>query len=655
MKERFKHKDIAPVESATIADENTFAVASACGMRLLARLKPLRGYAIKVLVLCAAFALYSAFAPTMPPVLIAVFWAAAALVSFAAVAYRAVIHKLTKRVIYQDGGRLAQFNEGRVVRLVITFVFAAACSASLLVDVPSWKPQDWVMLIAAALLAPAVFVLVERFNSREYNELFRMAKSAVATGILLCALLCVLGATCALLIPGEQYASAFEAFQSVPKPFENSPSSLIAQVGLFASFGEGLTALFMSRAADASALGYAVLWVAMHAAGFAALAGMLASCLLPLSELRRIVSPLEAGEGKGAADFGDTGSEGNAAGELAFAARVEMQGTAGKKQRSFAATTGIVGRYAATCVLLPVILVAGFVAADALVASNAASQERNWAQEFVHEQIGLSVYVLDGKYYDQQAVDETLSQISGESEQLVADAQQNLVPLINDSFDKRIANVDSYLDWYYSLSADYDRLVKVFTGTIEEGLQQQLEEKLSEGVDDTQLNEQYSEYVAKAAALQEELQEKLSQSEIDGDVPTWLLNISTLDQGTLDGATEPSQKFMEDWERLGTSAVAGVIAGKVIKKAATKVIEKLAKRVATSLAERGIMTTGGAIVGSAAGPVGTGIGFVAGAAVSVATDYLFLKADEIQNREMYKQELIDSLNEQRDKMIAAIG
>lgn len=632
---------------------------AAGGAKFSVRLKPLWGYAIKAFVLCVIFALYGAFAPVMPPALIAVFWAATVLVSSAAAAYQAVVRKLGKRITYQEGGRLARLNEGRIVLLVIVFVCAAVCSACLLIDVPSWKSQDWAMLIIAALLAPVVFALVERFNSKEYNELFRMAKSIVASGIALCVLLCLVGVVCAVLIPSEQYGSALEAFQSVPKPFENSSSSLMEQAGLFASFCEGLTAFFMSRAADVSVSGYSVLWVGMHAAGFLALASMISSCLLPLSELRRIILPLGAvvtdyddvENGAGTQDKQSVTAE---EGEVALAAQSEEQIAIRGKRWPFGAT-GVIARYAVTCAVLPIALIAGFIAVDAVVASDTASQERSWVQELVNDQIGLSVYVLDGKYYDQQAVDQALSEIRGESEQLVADAQQNLVPLINDSFDKRIANVDSYLDWYYSLPADYDRLAKVFTGTIEEGLKQQLEEKLSQNVDDSQLNERYSEYLEKASALQEELQEKLSQSEI-GNMPSWLINVSTLEQSAIDSVIEPSQKLMETWQRMGVSAATGVIAGVIAKKAATKVFKKLAQKISAALARRGIVTLAVTAVGTVIEPGGgTAAGAVVGTAASVGIDYFFLKADEVQNRETYKQELIDSLNERRDQMIAAIS
>ena len=52
---------------------------------------------------------------------------------------------------------------------------------------------------------------------------------------------------------------------------------------------------------------------------------------------------------------------------------------------------------------------------------------------------------------------------------------------IDKAFDQMEANVDGYLDWYYSLGAEYMRLAKLMTGAIESDMQVQLVKHLTQG------------------------------------------------------------------------------------------------------------------------------------------------------------------------------
>lgn len=111
-----------------------------------------------------------------------------------------------------------------------------------------------------------------------------------------------------------------------------------------------------------------------------------------------------------------------------------------------------------------------------------------------------------------------LADLSAESTQLTDRVQNTLVPLINASFDKRIENIDNYLDWYYSLPADYERIIRAFTGSLEEGLKDQLATSLAEGIDDSELNDEMQTCAEQAAQLQEDLKDKLASCEVS-DVP----------------------------------------------------------------------------------------------------------------------------------------
>ena len=77
-------------------------------------------------------------------------------------------------------------------------------------------------------------------------------------------------------------------------------------------------------------------------------------------------------------------------------------------------------------------------------------------------------------------------------------------------------------------------------------------------------------------------------------------------------------------------------------------------RISSALASRAIGGGAGAAAGSVVPGIGTIAGFVAGTAIGVGADYGMLKLDEVQNRETYKQEIIDTIEEQRTETLALV-
>ena len=284
------------------------------------------------------------------------------------------------------------------------------------------------------------------------------------------------------------------------------------------------------------------------------------------------------------------------------------------------------------------------------------TEEYTAIEDAVRQQAGMAVYVLDGKYYDEQAAQALLAEMQQRSESLSAEARETLTPLINDSFDARLENVDGYLDWYYSLPADYERLVNMVTGTAEEFVADQFTAKIEEGVDDTELDRQLEGFLSQMESLESETKERLQEYEVSG-VPEWL--ITTKDALDLSAPLEPTQKMLEASERFGLSAASGVGAGLVAKhlvnKAATKAFySKVVSKISTTVGSRAIGATAGGAVGTVGGPLGTLVGIAAGTAVGVGVDYVLLNIDEAQNRETYKDEITATIEEERAAMLALV-
>lgn len=625
-------------------------------------------YLLKAIAVVGLFFMFSRVSATAPGWCVALFWAVASTFLAVGVTYHAVVKKTFKQVEYVEGGSLAHMNAGRVFCLFATFVVSAACVVGLVVASASWDAWQWAVAAAAVPLFLVVYLLVGKAMRGELVALRRASFNAWASGWIVACLLCAIGmAAMMTLQPAVEPQSATDALLSAENPFGSSPSALMYEAGLVSSYADALSTYGVTKLGDVSIIGRYLAQTILSASAYLALAGFLGACALNWHELKRVFLPLEdVGLGQSGSTHAPKACPG-----LLLAPVIEM-------------------------VVLPLLLVAAFVGADAVLGQARAGGELTPAENMARDAFGATAYVLDGKYYDQQQAQALMEETAAKSAALSEDARAELVPLVNASFDAQLANVDSYLDWYYSLSADYERLITLVTGTVESFVADQLASTLQTGVDDTELVQTMQRYVDQAATLQADYEDKLASSELVG-VPEWLL--TSTEAVTADffaDPIQPTQKLLETGERLGISATVGAVggtatgmavhkalegageklAGKAVgeqavkvaeksaaKSIASKVVEKAAEksffkaivsRISSILASRGISTVAGGAVGALAGPAGVAAGAAAGTAIGVGVDYAALKIDEAQNREAYKAEIVEAIEEERTEALAQL-
>ena len=620
-------------------------------------------YFVKALVILALLFAFSRTAPIMPSVLVAAIWALFSLFSAVGITYHVVMRKNHRQMILEAGGRLSWLNKGRIITLLVSFAASAVCIAGFIFEAPKWGVGEWVLIVLAVPLFFVVYMLVERLLTREYNPLFRQSKTVVWScsivgAILVAGYLAMLAAQ-----PQVTCGSAAEAFAMAQKPFDASPSALLHEIGIVTAYVDGITAYGVSKVAEISYGGYLVWRIVLYASAFFGVVNLIGLCSLEWGELRKVFSTLDENPG----DAPDAASEFGAAapgvasepGPASAPIAASEPGPASAPIAAPSSSRVFLKRYAIWAGVLPVLLVAGFLTLDAQVAKATGTEELTAAEQFVKSQADLFVFVVDGHYYEQQAVQDAVAQAREQSLQLSAEAREALVPLINESFDKRIENVDSYLDWYYSLPADYERLARMVTGSVDDFVADEFASRIEAGVDDSQLMAEFDRYFEQAATLEEDLLEALSEYEVT-DVPEWLLD--TRDSLTIDSLSEPlkpTQDIVDAGERMGLSVGAGIVGGAVTKILMSRMMgkqffKKMVARIATALGERGAGAVVGGAVGSLGGPVGTLAGVVAGTAITVGVDYGMLKFDEAQNRETYKAEIVEAIEEERAAMLAAV-
>ena len=578
-------------------------------------------YAVKVVVLLAVFALVALTAPIMPPILLSVIWALLSIAAAIGAAYHYVVKKVRNRAGLVDGGVVARLNSGRVITMLVAFLVSAACIGGLIFELPKWKVADWVMLIVAVPLYVGIFRLVDKPLAKEFKPYLRTSRTVVASSAILGVVLLVVYLFICFLEPVHYYENMTEALVSVKQPFEHSPSVVLSDLGYFSALADALKDFAMSRLSDGVFVGYLIWRIVLCVSTVFAVSSLIGTCSLKVSELKFVFLPLSA------ADDPD-------------------------------ASVTPVKRYVVWACVLPILAVACFAFADMKAAEVAKTTEYTAIRTAVSEQAGMAACVIDGKLYDYEKVKKLFDEAQSQSASLAEEREKVLTPLINEVFDKRVDNVDAYLDWYYSLPADYERLIQFFAGTIESGMKEQLQQRLEQGIDETELDEKFGDFMKRSEELAEQVKGDLGKYELKVDydldsIPTWLIKpVNAPDFKSLSDVIAPTQKFLDAGERMGFSAGIGVASGVIATKVAASVAEKtFFKKIVAALSEklavRGLLAEGGTLIAPGVGTaIGLGVGF--------AADYLFLKADEAMNRESYHDQIVDAINEERGKWLELV-
>lgn len=257
----------------------------------------------------------------------------------------------------------------------------------------------------------------------------------------------------------------------------------------------------------------------------------------------------------------------------------------------------------------------------------------------------------------------------------VTRAQQVLGQQVDTSFSVMKGDVDSYLDWYYSLGGEWGRIGHLLIGKLEQSINEQLVENLH--VDDTMnaIGEQLQQAQVQDAANHQVYVDKLDTLERQYEVHPSFGKVLVV-QKTFDPATfayQPQNQikavFANLNARLGLSAVSivsGAILGqklaqRLLDSEALKVTTKTAAKIMFNFAARRVateaITTGaGAAAGSVIPGAGTAAGAVVGALVGgIITDKLLLTLDEEMNRDAYKKEIINALTQQQNDLREALS
>lgn len=263
---------------------------------------------------------------------------------------------------------------------------------------------------------------------------------------------------------------------------------------------------------------------------------------------------------------------------------------------------------------------------------------------------------------------DTIAQIQQTKLDLISEQDLSIDELLkayDSGFQGMISNVDDYLDWYYSLPAEYARIGAMVMGKLEKAMIKNLQDHLEKGNVFDQAQVSLEQEFQKNEQLHAEYEKKIEQILADNRFQPTSPHLDVIQRTSLDAlkAPLPYSVSLDINKRLLTSGGAATVTGLIAAKVTAKVVGKGAIKLGAQAllkvaAGKAAGAAGGAAVGAgigaAAGSVVPGIGTVIGAviggsvggiSIGIGVDYFILKLEEIFSREAFKAQILEAINE----------
>ena len=227
------------------------------------------------------------------------------------------------------------------------------------------------------------------------------------------------------------------------------------------------------------------------------------------------------------------------------------------------------------------------------------------------------------------------------------------------------AAVERYLDWYFSLGAEWGRILSLLTGDVGQFLQNKLTETLlaTPGLDAwvQSVQKQAQQGGSALTQAQQHINETLARHHLALDASQCIVRTQVPQLPALDMLGNARQRLTASaLGATGAGAFAAVVAGKAMAKTSMKAASKV---LAKAAAKQGLGKAGAAAAGAAVGSVVPGVGTaagaiagaVAGALIGVGIDWAALYAEEMLTRDAMRADLQAALREQLQMQKTALG
>jgi hypothetical protein len=552
----------------------------------------------------------AALAPAMSTAWLLLLACALALPVMLAIWHKATVRTLLSLAQFQPGRGLHWLGSRLVLSRFVGAVTALVVSASAVIHASLFGVREWLFLASAPLLFAAARWALDGWAGRQFRGAAFQSRAVLSMSSWLIWVV-ILGGWVWLAASHQQADAAglLEQVAKVQSTWASSPSALGRMAADAFAWGQAV--------GDASTvLSKQSAWVLAIALVFAPTASVafLSLCFrglaLPVSEFRRVFS-----RGPSAEDDPEPVSPLTA------------------------------GTYAAVAVVAVVIL--------AQLTAQAEHEAKAIGSPAAAVQLP-DCDAIEGKVYKLGTADAVRASLL-KAVTLAGAEKTNICGNLDEALRAAHKPVDDYLDWYFSLTAEWMRIWKMLNGELEQMLSEKLRQTLESEKSLAEALARVGQGTNAKASIFESTQEEVQALLKD--------NVLVLDEQSCKvvnrfsvSATLQEQQAQALRLRTASSAGAGVAAGALAAKVAAKAMTKssmkaatkvLAKFAAKKAAAASLSTAVGAAVGSVVPGLGTlvgaAVGTVIGLSISVAVDWASLAAEEQLTRGAMRAELLEEV------------
>lgn len=305
-----------------------------------------------------------------------------------------------------------------------------------------------------------------------------------------------------------------------------------------------------------------------------------------------------------------------------------------------------------------------------------ARQHREGLQE-ADRRFVLQLERIGDAWYRPGTRDQVLALRASLLEELNVD-RQALQAEVNRAFDAMGGNIDRFLDWYYSLGAEYLRIAHLLTGDLDTLLTTRLREHLLEGDAFARVEARLAASLEGQAALQARYEAATTQLLTEARVEVGDATVVPLAEFSPGELLAPPvhEELITLQGRLLAGAGGGAAAGVVTSAVTAKLLSKMLAKGSVKMASKALMKfaagkaggTGlgagaGAVAGAAAGSVVPGLGTAVGAIVGgiaggilagLAIDKALIEFEEAVSRQDFRAELLEAVEEARREFLSGL-
>ncbi len=555
--------------------------------------------------------------------------------------YRTTIRKTRRLELFSMHGWIASFLSRRVAAVFLWTGYAVFTSFLMLLGFSFFHTADWILFFSAAPVFYIFYRIFHRIFQKELRSYLVTGSALTAAAwltpiVLLCVFAALLHITGPAATISDDIASAIAAREAAASGL--SGSVLAASAAEWMAVHSGIRAYAAGQAGHADITLFTLAAIFLGSCIFLYnAANLMASCIVSVEELKRIVRPFSPDAGAG--------------------------GSIRSTRTAAVATT------AGLCAGL---LAAVFFLAETRLAAHPGPLEQSAA---ARKKIVVYAERIDDTYVRPG----TITQLASYRMDMDRDLDRMVRELETDihlAFDDMTERVDDFLDWYYSLSGEYARILHLAGG--------------SAGVHFSEKLAYHLKTEAHFAILRERVG-SIEQAGMDAGEQLHRISRVLIRQNRIhpddNAAVEVSRSIkMVDLRnhtdqigfgvRMGSASAAsagGLFAGgyagrvltaRVVRRTGAQAAARVVLRFGGArVAGKGSGGSAGAAAGAAAGSIIPGAGTAAGAlaggvigavAGGLLADWALLAAEETMNREAFRAEIVDAIEALRMESIEGL-